>query len=80
MNPVEHIRTSVFDCKTQTAFAEVLGVTQATVSRWEAAKRIPGPKQELVRREATKRGAWNDNWFFAVPAEARPEQATADAA
>lgn len=69
-NPVVHIRESVFGCATQDAWAELLGTTQATVSRWETAGRIPGPKQELIREKARRRRIeWDDRWFFAVPAE-----------
>ena len=73
MNPVTHIRKEVFGCETQGDFAAILGVTQATVSRWEASGRVPGHKQDLVRECAKARGAWDDRWFFspAAPSDLR---------
>jgi len=76
VNPVVHIRTAVFGCKTQDAFAELLGTTQPTVSRWETWGRIPGHRQGLVREAARKRGiSWDDRWFFAVAPKRRTRAA-----
>ncbi len=67
-NPVTFIRESVFGCATQDQFAGLLGTTQASISRWEAAGRIPGLKQELIRDKARERGiAWDDRYFFSSP-------------
>jgi hypothetical protein len=71
MNPVTYIRQKVFGCETQEAFADILGTTQASVSRWERDERIPGHRQSLVRDKARERGLdWRDEYFFEVPAAA----------
>lgn len=68
MNPVTYIRLHVFDCKSQRAFAEVVGVSQVTISRWENWGRIPGHKQSAVRAAAVSRDLpWDDRWFFEAP-------------
>ena len=67
-NPAEHIRTKVFGCSTQDEFGLLLGVTQATISRWEAWGRIPGHRQALVKAKAKERDLpWDDRWFFEAP-------------
>ena len=70
MNVVTFIRTKVFGCETQSAFADALGTTQASVSRWEAKGHIPGPMQPVIRSKAMARGEWCDSWFFEAPDEA----------
>jgi transcriptional regulator with XRE-family HTH domain len=79
MNAITHVRTSVLRM-TQAAFAEVAGVKQATVSRWESGEFDPGLDHlARIRREVIERGQpWDDSWFFEVPA-VQTEQA-ADAA
>jgi DNA-binding transcriptional regulator YiaG len=68
MNAIRYIRTKVFDVK-QAPFAEIAGVSQPTISRWEEESQ-PGsqPSREemaRIREEAIKRGLnWNDGWFF----------------
>lgn len=77
MHPMKHIRENVLQL-TQAAMANVTGVKQATVSRWESGELDPG-REELarIRDEARDRGiAWDDSWFFSVP-EAAPEEARA---
>jgi transcriptional regulator with XRE-family HTH domain len=69
MGPIEHIRRRVFKV-TQTEFADIAGVTQATVSRWEDGEFEPTrAAMEKIRGEAlTRELEWDDRWFFSVPA------------
>jgi hypothetical protein len=70
-NPVVYIRRDLFGCASQDYFAILLGTTQATVSRWERWRRVPGHRQEQVRAAARERGlAWDDRFFFEVPSAA----------
>lgn len=68
MNAVEHIRTQVFKLK-QGPFAEVAGVSQATVSRWEKQGKEPSrEKLDNIRKAAIERGLqWSDSFFFEKP-------------
>jgi transcriptional regulator with XRE-family HTH domain len=75
MKPIEHIRKSLFEVS-QTAFAEIAGTTQASVSRWEQGAQEPSQSEmERIRSEAVLRGIdWDDRFFFEAPAECgRPE-------
>lgn len=66
--PIEHIRRAVFDVS-QTAFAEIAGTTQPSVSRWEQGLQEPDRiEMDRIRQAAHKRGLnWDDRWFFEVP-------------
>lgn len=68
MLPIAHIRSQVFKLS-QAAFAEVAGVKQPTVSRWERGEFEPNRDDlERIRRAALDRGLpWDDSWFFEVP-------------
>lgn len=68
MNPLFYIRKKMFDVS-QSAFSEIAGTTQATVSRWEAGELEPGrDEMSKIRDEAAKRGLpWNDRLFFEAP-------------
>jgi len=68
MNAVKHIRTQVFKLA-QAAFADVAGVSQPTVSRWEQQDVSPSrDDMARIRNAALERGLeWNDSWFFVVP-------------
>lgn len=68
MRPIEYIRTKVFN-QTQSAFGRVAGVTQGTVSRWEAGELAPSQAEmEKVRTAAIRLGLhWEDEWFFVIP-------------
>ena len=70
MKPIEHIRKHLFDVS-QTAFGEIAGTTQASVSRWEQGSQEPSQSEmERIRNEAVLRGiVWDDRWFFEVPSE-----------
>ena len=69
MQPIEFIRRSVFNAS-QAEFAAIAKTRQSTVSRWEAGTLHPDRLQMTAIREAAReRGiAWNDLWFFEVPA------------
>lgn len=68
-SPARYIREQVFGIPNQQAFAELLGVTQPQVSRWERGiNHVSGRAQIRIRALARERGiAWNDAWFFEVP-------------
>lgn len=68
MNTVAHIRKKVLGLSQQ-ALADVAGVSQATVSRWENGELEPNrDEMSLIRSKAIDDGkAWDDSWFFEVP-------------
>ncbi len=68
MSQIEHIRKERFKVS-QSAFADIAGTSQPTVSRWEAGELEPSRiEMARIRDEAVKRGIeWHDQWFFAVP-------------
>ncbi|TJV32037.1 MAG: helix-turn-helix transcriptional regulator [Mesorhizobium sp.] len=69
MSAIRHIRTNVFKVN-QTGFATLAGVTQATVSRWEAGGSPSLDEMQAIRKAAAERDIdWNDAWFFEVPSE-----------
>jgi DNA-binding transcriptional regulator YiaG len=68
VTPIQHIRSSVFGCATQAAFADIIDVSQATVSRWENGVEMDRAAMARIRNAAHERGiAWDDSWFFEVP-------------
>jgi transcriptional regulator with XRE-family HTH domain len=70
MNALRYIRKHVFHV-TQTEFAELAGVAQATVSRWENGVAPSLGEMHAIREAAKSRGiAWNDDWFFEIPESA----------
>lgn len=71
MTPIAFIRQNVFGLS-QAAFAALAETTQPTVSRWENGELAPDTNQcALIRRAAQDRSlAWDDRWFFELPAEA----------
>ncbi len=70
LNPIRHIRVKVF-ALSQVDFALIAGVAQPTVSKWEAGALHPSSDEMArIRASAADRGlAWQDSWFFEVPAE-----------
>ena len=68
MNAVAHIRKNVLGLS-QMAVAELTGVAQATVSRWEKGELSPNLRELGILRDAAKaKGAdWDDRWFFEPP-------------
>ncbi|WP_370881077.1 helix-turn-helix domain-containing protein [Rhizobium mesoamericanum] len=82
MRPIEFIRTQVFK-QPQSAFARLAGVSQGTVSKWEAGKLAPSQEEMNRIRSAAirlamewKDEAWQDEWFFVVPRNAFREANT----
>ncbi|UGB26386.1 helix-turn-helix transcriptional regulator [Methylorubrum sp. B1-46] len=69
MSPLAFIRREIFGA-TQAEMAAVAGVSQSTVSKWEAGLLEPGRvEMERIRKGAAGRGlAWCDEWFFQPPA------------
>jgi len=70
MTPLLRIRKEVLDL-TQQEMADIAGTTQATVSRWERGGSLEPSRDQMerIRAEAARQGkAWNDAWFFDVPA------------
>lgn len=70
MNPVRFIRSKFG--MSQEAFAELLGISQAQVSRLENDNNalMPG-HQKTIREAARERGIeWQDAWFWEPPQEA----------
>jgi transcriptional regulator with XRE-family HTH domain len=67
MSPIRHIRVDVLGL-TQAELGDLVGVRQATVSRWEAGHSGPTLKQlQRIRNEARRRKLrWDDRWFFAA--------------
>lgn len=78
MNPILFIRKNVFRSK-QAAFAQIIGVGQASVSRWENDETSPTLNDmRAIRDAAAERDLqWNDGWFFVVPPEPVPEAVAA---
>ncbi|MBW7968139.1 helix-turn-helix transcriptional regulator [Bradyrhizobium sp. BR 10289] len=62
---MKHIRSAIFRI-TQIEMAEIAGVEQPTVSRWEKGTHEPSlTNLERIRAEAVRRGlAWDDGLFF----------------
>lgn len=68
MNSLSHIRKNILQV-TQGALAEIAGVQQTTVSRWESGEGFPDLRQlTKIRDELLKRDIpWDDEWFFVAP-------------
>jgi transcriptional regulator with XRE-family HTH domain len=68
VHPIRHIREKVLGL-TQAQLAELTGVSQGTVSRWEQGKLEPTRDELRKMREAAQRKgvAWDDAWFFDLP-------------
>ena len=79
MNPVHHIRKNVL-AMTQEQLASALGVTQASVSRWEALGTFPTEHQMQIRTLAGGVAGWSDSLFFEAPEAALDATKAATAA
>lgn len=71
MSELQHIRKVVLGLS-QADMAKIAGVTQATVSRWEAGLSEPDrAEMKRIRDEAARCGKpWSDGWFFMPPSSA----------
>jgi len=70
MSTMKYIRTRIF-ALTQAEFASLVGVAQASVSRWENGASPSLNEMRQVRDAALGRGvAWDDRYFFEAPCEA----------
>ena len=69
MTPMRFLRERVLGVPNQYIFADMVGVKQATVSRWEAGEFRPSAAMmERIERIADERGIKLDyKWFFKVP-------------
>lgn len=68
MTPIRYIRRQVFGL-TQSEFAAIAGVAQASVSRWESGMPLGQSEMMAIRQEAARRDIpWDDRWFFEAPA------------
>lgn len=75
MSTIRHIRRDIFNV-TQSEFAALAGVTQATVSRWEDGGAPSLDEMQAIRAAAFERGIeWNDIWFFESQASDESEAA-----
>lgn len=74
MRPIEHIRRNVLRLS-QVEMAELIGVTQPTVSRWENGEFEPSmAAMEIIRATARARKIrWSDRWFFETPSRVAAE-------
>ncbi|RWB85953.1 MAG: XRE family transcriptional regulator [Mesorhizobium sp.] len=73
MSAIRHIRCHIFKLN-QAEFAAIAGVTQASVSRWEAGTAPSLDEMRAIREAAIERNIeWNDSWFFEVPAKSSVE-------
>lgn len=68
MNAIFHVRKVRFGVS-QAEFGAIAGVSQGTVSKWEADELSPDREEmERIRSEAKAKGLeWDDRWFFEVP-------------
>jgi transcriptional regulator with XRE-family HTH domain len=67
MNQIKFIRTQVFKV-TQQEFADMAGVRQGSVSRWENGGAPSLEEMQKIRDAAFERDIqWDDAWFFSVP-------------
>jgi transcriptional regulator with XRE-family HTH domain len=67
MNALRHIRKNVFKV-TQAEFAELAGVKQSSVSRWENGVGPSLEEMQAIRKAAVDRNlGWDDAYFFEAP-------------
>lgn len=64
MNAMRHIRKDIFRVS-QTGFAKIIGVNQASISRWENGVAPSLEDMRAIRKAAARHGIpWDDRWFF----------------
>ncbi|MGN8023017.1 helix-turn-helix domain-containing protein [Phyllobacterium sp. 22229] len=69
MNTLKHIRKNIFKV-TQAEFAQIAGVGQPSVSRWERGVAPSLDEMQAIRAAAAQRKIkWNDAWFFDAPTQ-----------
>ena len=70
MQAIEYIRRRIFQT-TQAEMADIAGVAQATISRWETHGWPPALNHlTRIRDEAKRRNLqWEDRLFFDIPTE-----------
>lgn len=68
MNAMARIRRKVFGV-TQHEMARIAGVSQATISKWEAGTQVPLiTALKNIRHSAIREcKQWDDAWFFEEP-------------
>lgn len=67
MSALKHIRIQIFGM-TQSEFAALIGVGQATVSRWENGFSPSLDEMKVIREAAYARNVtWSDSLFFEHP-------------
>jgi len=73
MNALRFIRKDVLSLS-QAEMAAIAGVSQGTVSKWEAGDLDPSlDEMSRIRDSAISRGlTWDDGWFFRTVEEAGP--------
>jgi transcriptional regulator with XRE-family HTH domain len=69
LTPMRFLRERVLGVPNQHIFADMVGVKQATVSRWEAGEFRPSAAvMKRIEKLADQRGiALDYKWFFEVP-------------
>lgn len=71
MSPIRNIRLNVFHA-TQAEFAQLVGVMQSTVSRWENGVEPDRADLAAIRAAALEKGIeWKDEWLFDGPETAQ---------
>lgn len=69
VNPIHHVRKTILGLS-QSELANIAGVSQGTVSKWENGELEPSrDEMQRIRDAARLRDvAWDDRLFFEVPA------------
>lgn len=71
ITPARFIREHIFRIEKQAIFGELLGYSQASISRFESGEvPLTTRAQQRIRALAKVRSIdWDNNWFFEVPTE-----------
>jgi hypothetical protein len=74
LSPPKFVRTAIFGM-IQSVYAEALGLSQASVQKWEAKGKFPRAAMDRVRALAKNRGiTLHDTWLFEVPNAAKAKK------